>query len=262
MLRRLAPLTGVPRILFEQQTAVGPALGETLLAGVPLARRLDRRSFPALADAAVDWLVRLAQHEPRLAPATPRPVSRRTVADAFLECVEPALDTGLIRDGLALLDDFGNLPTVTEHRDFAPWNVLVDARASLNVVDWESAVAAGLPLLDLWYFLTHLGLAVEKRHVSALPDAYVALTDPGRPTGRVLQGAVERYVTAVGLPADAIPGLRAATWMAHVPAEMRRLGMASGAPAAPAQVRQAAFVRLWQIEVRRAAGAGLPSRRG
>ena len=75
------------------------------------------------------------------------------------------------------LEGLDRLPSVIEHRDFAPWNLLVDEDGVLRAVDWESSVRCGLPLLDLWYFLTYLALAVERVPERRLADAYPQLVD-------------------------------------------------------------------------------------
>ena len=46
------------------------------------------------------------------------------------------------------------LPRIVQHRDYGPWNVLVDADGRVSVIDWEVA-GDGPPLVDLVYFVTH-----------------------------------------------------------------------------------------------------------
>ena len=46
------------------------------------------------------------------------------------------------------------LPVVIEHRDFGPWNVLVEGDGTISVIDWEVA-GQGPPLVDLVYFVAH-----------------------------------------------------------------------------------------------------------
>jgi aminoglycoside phosphotransferase (APT) family kinase protein len=58
------------------------------------------------------------------------------------------LDAG-VRDSLDPI-----LPVVIEHRDFGPWNVLVDGDGTISVIDWEVA-GEGPPLVDLVYFVAH-----------------------------------------------------------------------------------------------------------
>jgi aminoglycoside phosphotransferase (APT) family kinase protein len=46
------------------------------------------------------------------------------------------------------------LPRILRHRDYGPWNVLVDADGQVSVIDWEVA-GDGPPLVDLVYFVIH-----------------------------------------------------------------------------------------------------------
>ena len=134
------------------------------------------------------------------------------------------------------------LPTVFEHRDFAPWNLLVDKDGTLRAVDWESSVQCGLPLLDLWYFLTYLALAVERVPERRLADVYPQLVDPSSRTGRVTALAVDRYLQRVGLDPAAVSALRGLTWMVHTPSELERRPP-------DADPGSAMFVRLWAYEM-------------
>ena len=140
------------------------------------------------------------------------------------------------------LEVLGRLPTVVEHRDFAPWNLLVDEDGTLRAVDWESSVRCGLPLLDLWYFLTYLALAVERLPERRLADAYPQLVDRSSRTGRVSASAVDHYLQRVGLDPAAVPALRALTWMVHTPSELERRPP-------EADPSSTMFVRLWAHEM-------------
>ena len=51
-------------------------------------------------------------------------------------------------------DDHHLVPQVMRHRDFGPWNVLVETDGQLSVIDWEMA-GPGPPLVDLCYFAAH-----------------------------------------------------------------------------------------------------------
>ena len=131
-----------------------------------------------------------------------------------------------------------------------PWNILVDGHGAWQAADWESSVDAGLPLTDLWYFLTWAALSVEHLFEPSLAGSYARLTDPTSPTGRVGQAAVQRYAAALGLDRRAVDALRMLTWMIHLPSEVGRLERA-GEPLRPDVLRRAIFVRLWEHEVRR-----------
>ena len=142
------------------------------------------------------------------------------------------------------------VPGCMEHRDMGPWNILVDGHGAWQAADWESSVGVGVPLTDLWYFLTWAALSVEHLFEGSLAGAYEHLTDPRSPTGTVSQVAVERYAAAMRLDCETVSILRMLTWMIHVPSEVGRLERA-GTPLRPETLRRATFVRMWEHEMRR-----------
>lgn len=233
---------GAPALLGRIDTPVGSALIERRVRGLPLARVLTPERHERLADAVVDRLVTLA------AGAAPVPFGAwwttvgEPVAQRFTAATRGAFPTTLVDRARDLLAVAPALPLVVEHRDAAPWNVLVDEHGVTALVDWESSVTSGAPLVDLWYFLAYLGLAVLRRPERELPEVYRSLTDPGTVVGRVTDRAVARYLERTGTPAAAVPGLRAFTWMIHAPSEIDRLPTGS-------DPSSSTFVRLWRQEV-------------
>ncbi len=253
VLDALAGITGptggsAPTVLARFSTEAGPALIETLLDGVPLAQRLDRTTHSAVAVSAADWLADLAERTTTGVGSGPEAAQR--LVEEFTRLVGDAVDPSLLAVGRTLPGVLQSVPGVLEHRDVAPWNVLMGRERQLQVVDWESAVRVGLPLLDLWYFLTWAGLAVERTPEARLAQAYPRLVDPRSATGQVSEVAVERYATRLGLDHAALGPLRALTWMAHVPAEMARLHRRFPDTTDRERARDSLFLRLWAHEVR------------
>ncbi|MBD3391121.1 MAG: phosphotransferase [Chitinivibrionales bacterium] len=52
-------------------------------------------------------------------------------------------------------------PTVLQHGDFAPWNLIRVADNSLRALDWEYGCTEGFPYLDIAYYLLQVGLLVK-----------------------------------------------------------------------------------------------------
>jgi hypothetical protein len=242
-----------PSLLREHSTDVGPALVESMLEGAPLVRTLNRATHRAIALGATECLIDFARHTAgRVWPARDAwwnaivaPIESR-----FLELVGDAMDPELLGVARRALAGMDAVPSCMEHRDMGPWNILVDTEGAWQAADWESSVEAGLPLTDLWYFLTWAALSVEHLFEGSLADAYPRLTDPATVTGSVGGAAVERYTAALGIEGETVDALRMLTWMIHVPSEVSRLERA-GTPLRSDVLRGSTFVRMWEHEVRR-----------
>jgi phosphotransferase family enzyme len=51
------------------------------------------------------------------------------------------------------------MPLVATHNDLTMWNIVIDKRGRLGVLDWESARATDLPLKDFFYAMVDAVLA-------------------------------------------------------------------------------------------------------
>jgi hypothetical protein len=243
-----------PALLRTHSTDVGPALVETLLEGVTLGSSLTRGSHRSVALTAADWLADLARRTAGVesSEGTLRwHTAIAPVMSSFVDLAGASVDPRLLATNRRLLTTMEPVQTCMEHRDFAPWNILVAADGGWQVTDWESSVPVGLPLTDLWYFLTWAALAVEGVNERRMAEAYPRLTDARTASGAVSAAAVEHYATRVGLDHAVIAPLRALTWMIHAPSEVRRIERATEAPLQPDAFRKGTFARLWAHEVRR-----------
>ncbi len=119
--------------------------------------------FAAVAPKVTHWLIALAG-EPDPPPATtweerlvfaPIEELERDFADLI-----PADFGERARRALA---GFGDLPLVWEHRDFGPWNVVLEENGEPAAIDWEDAEPQGLPGLDLALLPRQRGLRDRRR---------------------------------------------------------------------------------------------------
>jgi hypothetical protein len=127
--------------------------------------------------------------------------------------------------------------------------VFVTPQGGLAVFDWESSEPAGLPGLDLHYFLAYLAFALDRaRQAPAMLRSYRAALDPTTFTGAVYRECLSRYAEQVGLePAD-FRALRLLTWTIHSGSEYQRLTAdAVGAPPMDLR-RRSLFLGLWRLE--------------
>jgi aminoglycoside phosphotransferase (APT) family kinase protein len=262
--------SSVPRLLFVEPVATGPMVGMTFLDGVRLARTLRPSALPGLAGVTSEWLDNLVrQPSPGGVPdlggsdgADNGPaLELARVIERFRAVAEDAADPYLLEEALAATATLPPLPPTVEHRDLAPWNMLVSQDSRLLVLDWESAVLGGLPGLDAWYSLTYLALGCAGIAEQQLAAAYPDLVDPQGTSGRIIHAAFTGYAARAGLPPSVLPALAMLTWMAHLPSEARRISQddrgarPSGWQRAPAsrardRLRRGTFLPLWAHEAR------------
>ncbi len=249
VLEGLAPVEGVPRVLFSQRYRDGMSLGETVVAGQPVYTQLGVAGLSEIARQATDWLIRLASANgtPRVSDEWKRDLERRLAE--FAAFFGPLLGVEKLERIRAAVEQLGPLPIVPEQRDFSPWNVLM-TDGGLGVVDWESAELDGLPACDLIYFLTFLGFFKERvMNTGREPETYRLIRDPSTAVGRVVESNLARYGEALGLSHNQIPALRLVTWVLHSRSEYARMCADLGAPPGMHALRQSVFLGLIEQEL-------------
>lgn len=237
---------GVPRALScrEDGTVV-----ETAAPGVPLSAFLRRRTYGDLARRGTAWLCDLT------GPLGGAPRPWATFADRALADFERSFgsvaDPSLLRETAPILGGLPPLPPVCEHRDFSPWNVLVDSDENLSVLDWESAELEGLPGSDLVYFLTYLAFYFDRaRPTGRWSESFRRSLDPATMTGAVTLECLTSYADRVGVPRSALRPLRLVTWLVHARSEYQRLREDGAREPGPDALRRSLFLMLWELEVR------------
>jgi aminoglycoside phosphotransferase (APT) family kinase protein len=240
--QRCPQLTGIPRLVFSQETGPAFSVGETLLNGVPLYTRLQRDTYRTLAQRATTWLIGLAA-----VSASPQKTAQTagTLSVELNDLHQAGFAPALQQPTRALAASLAHLPSVCEQRDFSPWNILIDEQERWNVLDWEAAELAGLPARDLVYFLTYLSFFVEGvMQTGAYRSAYRRLLDPTSFTGAVFAECQAHYAQAVGFDSGVLKALRIMTWAMNACAEHARLN-------ARHEVRHnRLFVSLWEEELK------------
>jgi hypothetical protein len=248
------PVDGAPRLLLEVPT-VANALVETYVAGAPMTTQLTSRTFGELAMTATEWLCRLDDGTTRSGPDDWWPRIVEPTLERFDREFARIADPALVRESIDRLRALGRLPVVPEQRDFAPWNLRLDARGRLGVLDWESAEPNGLPALDLVYFLAYLAFDLENAITSGEPlETYRSLFDERTTVGAVATTCTARYADELALREPDLTALRLLTWLVHTPSDYRRLqAAADGGLPRPDALRSSLFFALWEEEARREA---------
>lgn len=244
-LAHLGVTDGPPRVLGITVVDGLTVLGETYLSGEAVHHVLTGRPAEEIAAVAADWLAGLAGRT--RGPASDAWTAQRDRALAEFEMMFAGLiDPGLMRVTRLRLSTVGDLPVVFEHRDFAPWNTLLDKAGTLSVLDWESAERNGVPGLDLFYFVTYLAL-LGNRSV-APPRARATYRQTWHEETGFGPQVLGRYARALGLDADTLRPLRLLAWPIHAKSEYRRMARQAGAPPSVATLRDSLFLALWEEE--------------
>jgi hypothetical protein len=140
-----------------------------------------------------------------------------------------------------LADRLARVPSVVEHGDLWPENVLLDG-SSFGLLDWEAARADGLPLWDLLYFLTGALAFVDGADSEAEKEEhFVRLFRGELPSSGVLFDWTRRVVAAAGVPDDAVGPLATLRilWLAGEDLQHSERTAAAGSPIDPLSVRHA-----------------------
>jgi hypothetical protein len=243
---------GFPTFLDRSQRSGRFAVAENAIEGDAMLDRLTPVSFPEMARRVTDLLLELAagerpEHEPDW---------RRRSIEEPLEFFERAYGSALRADVLAAvrrsLAGIGDLPSVCEHRDCSPWNLVLATRDRPALLDWESAEPDGLPGLDLIYFLTTSAFVLDRAlETGTTRESYARLLDPGTVTGRVAADALARYCGALGLDPEEMARLRLLCWVIHSRSDYRHLQLEVAGRPEPEALRGATFVGLIEEELRR-----------
>ncbi|HET9592833.1 MAG TPA: glycosyltransferase, partial [Solirubrobacterales bacterium] len=252
-------LAGFPHLRSEGHRAGRLAVVEGVVEGQTLLDQLTPENFEHVAHQVTHLLIDLASVD-GTKRGLYRSVSSRRPQEAGLveEAVEgfeaqfgavvgePALAS--IRQELAGL---GELPSVPEHRDCSPWNVVITSEGEPALLDWESAEPDGLPGLDLVYFLANCAFVLD----GALEDgrtreSYARLLDPGSDFGRVAARAVAEYTSALGIGPEDFRRLRLLCWVVHSRSDYRHLQLETGGAPRPQDLRRGMFLGLVEEELR------------
>lgn len=237
--REHADLTGVPRLRGSGQRAGRAAIAQDAVRGKELNAMMSPGGFASFAPKVTHWLIALA------GSPTPRPATtwEERLVFAPIEELERDFSDLIPADfgerARRALSGFGDLPLVWEHRDFGPWNVVLEENGEPAAIDWEDAEPQGLPGLDLAYFLASAAFAIDgvpggAQRVERALESNRRLLDPGTELGRVATACVEEYRAQLDIADEDFRRLRLLCWIVQSLIACHRLrGTTAGAvPAA------------------------------
>lgn len=225
----------IPLVVALEENRGRPILLETALVGRPMAPAAVRRDPSRCVDAVTAWLTKLSLASASRAETQAGWGERlleaplRRLDGVFPPGEEPSALVERTRELLLPLRQ-AELPLVFEHGDLSHPNVLLLEDGRVGVVDWELAEPRGLPVRDLFFFLTYVAFAERRAtdvagQVAAFHDAFVRPRGWARPV-------VAAYAERLGLEPSLLTPLFVACWASYTAGLLARLGGDAGAGAA------------------------------
>lgn len=209
-------ISGVPKILFSNQSRGIHMNVQTFISGVPLSSVMRKHNYREFAKLATDWLVNFAANSTIVLPENWRDKMVHSVLAELKSLMGTNIESNFIDQTINHLNSFDIPYLVCEHRDFGPQNIHVDSNNNLGIIDWEFCRLYGIPALDLIFFLTRASIILEgaPKKIS-YSDCYRQMLDCNTFTGRIYQDCMNNYISSLDIPSSQIPSLRLFTWIVH-----------------------------------------------
>jgi hypothetical protein len=183
-----------------------PARGESLTAALDSSRPASERL--AVVEHIAEWLVGVGA-ETSAPPKALEPELRRLEA----EVVPRWAGEGLAQD---VIEKLPPVPAVLQHGDVYGENVVLDEIGGFTVLDWESAKEHGLPLWDLFYFLTRAIAALDDLQTEAeREEHFVRLWRGELPSSELFFRWTRRAVAELGIQPEAVGTLATLLWLLY-----------------------------------------------
>jgi hypothetical protein len=243
-------IPGVPNLLFISQDSGSCTVGESFIGGVPIMNIRKRKNYRELALKATNFQIKLAEYTKTKAPIDWRDNIIKPVISYFTSSFDSVLDNDLIQKSNDIMNDLQLTHLVCEHRDFSPWNILINSDRELGVIDWEGSTLQGLPAVDLINCLTYLSFYFDNnRKPSKFSECYRRMLDENSFVGTVFKECLTYYCNNIGLPFSMIPSLRLFAWINALNWEYYALGNYADSPPKPEAVRNLIHFGIWKEEV-------------
>lgn len=207
------PLDSVPKPVPVLGRSGYEAWGQSYAPGLDMTKLVSPSDLDRYVAPVSEWLIRLAARTTRKATQDFTASTRRDLTRLGHSLLHLPDGRELTRGILASWGRIREVDTVCQHRDLGPWNIRVDERDRLTVIDWADSVTTGLPVCDLVHFVAHLCLcAYDSYGLERRKDVIAGLMEPSSRTGRMLTGYISSHAAGVGVAADIVDDLRVVTW--------------------------------------------------
>lgn len=215
---------GIPRVLYSDHRLGFFSVGETYIDGKFLGEVRDVNKLPGYVKKLTDWLIDLAKKTATHMPGDCRNAHISPLTEVLDRAMPNPTDKNIVDKAVDTIKNLEIPAFVCEHRDFAPWNILVTADEQFGVLDWESSRLDGIPGLDLVYFLTYLCIYIEKAWTTEKAlECYKKMLDSDTYLGRICRDSFNLYANEVGLSTQSYKPLRIMTWATHLASLSGRL---------------------------------------
>ncbi len=213
----------VPQVLRLEQIGGRPVLIQTALGGQSVATLLASGSnlLLNLIERITSWLECWNRSTMVSEPLASEQLNRELLAPAallapLLQQGEDYLDWLTVR--CATVSGIP-MPLVATHNDLTMWNILLDERGQLGVIDWEMGTERGFPLVDFLYAVTD-AVAAAGGYANRL-NAFAACFASGGKWARVVARFQSRLRQAIPIPHDAADLCFHVCWLHHAANEHR-----------------------------------------
>jgi hypothetical protein len=229
-----------PRLVGRFEAGGLEASIETAATGSRLADLLrspvHRHERTATLERIAAWIVEVAR-ETSSSPATLEPELRWLAAEVAPAWTEHGLPDGVV-------EDLQGLPAVMQHGDLWADNIFVH-RDGFTVVDWESVQAHGMPLWDMFYFLTDaLAIVAGVSSEDEREEHFVRLWRGDLSSSEVLFRWTRATAEASRVPPEAVGRVATMLWLSYALGDIARSERRGESTAAkePSTLR---FARRW-----------------
>lgn len=211
-----------PRLIALDECWDRPILLETAIEGLPMDPPTIRRDAAGCCGAVVSWLAEV--HRETRIDARIEPNWYARLVERPLKALRLATgDDDLVDATQAIVATLpaAQLPLVFAHGDLSHPNILIQQGGRLGVLDWEVAEPRGLPLCDLFFFLTYAAFALKRtRSKGDHLDTFKAAFWGPAAWAPVY---VRQFVQAVDLADELLTPLFVLTWVRYLARLVDRL---------------------------------------
>lgn len=222
----------LPRPLLLGRMDDQPVLLQTVVDGRTVASLLTSQPtrFSEAMKCLVVWLARWNRATLAIRPLDRELLDREILAPAAL--LAPLIERGKeYQDWLtvhcAMVKGL-QVPFVATHNDLTMWNILLDGKGDLGVIDWESARDAGFPLIDFFYAVTD-AVASAQGYIDR-QKAFEECFARNGAYANAVRALLRRVRVAVEIPDEIAELCFHACWLHHAANEHRSGGSSAPRP--------------------------------